>query len=452
MSNYLIKNANLVNEGKIQKADVFIKDEIIEKIYFHNNKHPLTELTDKDKTIIDAKGLYLIPGIIDDHVHFREPGLTHKADILSESKAAVAGGVTSYMEMPNTIPNTTTNNLLEDKFKLASEKSFANYSFYVGATNDNIDEISKVDTKNVCGIKVFMGSSTGNMLVDDNSILKEIFSINNLPIAAHCEDEEIIKKNTILYKDKYGDNIHPRFHKDIRSEEACYKASSKAIDLATKYNARLHILHISTAKEIELFTNSVPLKQKRITAEACPHHLWFDSDAYETKGTLIKLNPSIKTTKDKESLLQALLDNKIDLIGTDHAPHKLDEKQNSYFNAASGTPSIQFALLIMLELYHQKKISFEKIVEKMCHAPADCFNISKRGYIKEGYFADMVLIDLNKSWTLEKIDIRSKCAWSPFEGQIFNSKVTHTFVNGHLAYNNGIIDHSFRGKRLTFNR
>lgn len=452
MSNYLIKNANLVNEGKIQKADVLIEDGKIGKICYHNEKHPLPENTDKDKTIIDAKGLYLIPGIIDDHVHFREPGLTHKADILSESKAAIAGGVTSYMEMPNTIPNTTTNNLLEDKFKLASEKSLANYSFYIGATNDNIDEISKANAKKVCGIKVFMGSSTGNMLVDDNSILKEIFSLNNLPIAAHCEDEEIINKNTILYKDKYGDNIHPRFHKDIRSKEACYKASSKAIDLATKHNTRLHILHISTAKEIELFTNAIPLKQKRITAEVCPHHLWFDSDAYETKGTLIKLNPSIKTTKDKEALLKALLNNKIDLIGTDHAPHNLNEKQNSYFNSASGTPSIQFSLLIMLELYHQKKISLEKIVEKMCHAPADCFNISKRGYIKEGYFADMVLIDLNKSWTLGITDIISKCAWSPFEGQIFNSKVTHTFVNGHLAYNNGTIDEAFRGKRLIFNR
>jgi dihydroorotase len=402
--------------------------------------------------VIDAKGKYLLPGVIDDQVHFREPGLTHKAEIYTEAKAGVAGGVTSYMEMPNTVPNALTQKLLEDKYKRASEVSLANYSFFMGASNDNIEEVLKTDPKNVCGVKVFMGSSTGNMLVDNRTTLENIFSKCKLLIATHCEDEETIRANTENFKAMYGEDIPVECHPQIRSEEACYKSSSLAVELAKKYNTRLHILHISTAKELELFDNKTPLKEKRITAEACIHHLWFSEEDYKTKGNLIKWNPAVKTKNDRDAILKGVLENKIDVICTDHAPHTLEEKKQSYSKAPSGGPLIQHSLVTMLEFVQQKKITIEKVAEKMSHALADCFQIEKRGYIREGFFADLVLVDLNSPWKVEKENVLSKCGWSPFEGTAFHSKVTHTFVNGHLVYNEGKMDESKKGQRLTFNR
>lgn len=441
----LIRNASIVNENKISKGSVLIDGQFIAKI----GQEDSSWKADKE---INAEGKYLLPGCIDDQVHFREPGLTHKADIYTESKAAIAGGITSFMEMPNTVPNTLTQQLLEEKYKIASEKSLANFSFYMGASNDNIDEVLKTNPRNVCGIKIFMGSSTGNMLVDKTETLESIFSKCKMLITVHCEDEETIRTNSNIYKEKYGENVPIEFHPLIRSEEACYKSSSFAVDLARKYNTRLHILHISTEKELGLFDNKIPLKQKRITSEACVHHLWFTDEDYKTKGTLIKWNPAVKKRKDRDAILKAVIENKIDVIATDHAPHTIEEKKQSYFKAPSGGPLVQHALVAMLELHHQKKISLEKIVEKTSHAVADCFQMEKRGYIREGYFADLVLIDLNSPWNVDKTNILYKCSWSPFEGQKFNSKVTHTIVNGHLVYENGNFDESQKGNRLLFER
>ncbi len=446
--NYLITNTKIVNEGKIFIGSVWIRNGMIERI--------AEDDTVSEKVagyqIIDAGGKYLLPGVIDDQVHFRDPGLTHKADIYTESKAAVAGGITSFMEMPNTIPNALTQEILEEKYRLASEKSLANYSFYMGASNDNLDEILKTDPATVCGIKVFMGASTGNMLVNDPDTLKGIFKDAPTLVAVHCEDEDTIRASTKLFKDKYGEDIPIKFHPEIRSAEACFKSSSFAVGLARKYNTRLHVLHLSTAHEMSLFRNDIPLKEKQITAEVCVHHLWFSEEDYDRKGTFIKWNPAIKKISDRDGLWQALLDDRLDVIATDHAPHTLTEKQNSYFKAPSGGPLVQHSLIAMLEFYHHGKISLEKIVEKMCHAPADCFSVDRRGYIREGYFADFVLVDMENQWTVEKENILYKCGWSPFEGEMFNSRVTHTFVNGQLVYNNGNFDESVKGQRLRFNR
>ncbi|HWZ22775.1 MAG TPA: dihydroorotase, partial [Cytophagaceae bacterium] len=403
-------------------------------------------------TVIDAKGKYLIPGIIDDQVHFREPGLTHKATIYTESKAAVAGGVTSFMEMPNTVPNTLTQELLQDKYQIGANTSLANYSFFMGVSNDNYDEAMRTNIHEVCGLKIFMGSSTGNMLVDNISTLEKIFSNANLLIATHCEDEAIIKANMALYKERYGDDVPAHCHPEIRSEEACFKSSSMAIELAKKYNTRLHVLHISTEEELVLFRNDIPLKEKRITAEVCIHHLLFDKRHYEFLGNLIKWNPAVKEARHKKSLLKALLDDRLDIIATDHAPHTWEEKHKHYWEAPSGGPLIQHSLSTMLEFYHEGKITLEKIVEKMSHAPADCFQIKERGYIREGYYADLVLVDLHKPWFVNKENILYKCGWSAFEGYSFQSQITHTFVSGHLAYFEGKFDESKTGERLLFNR
>lgn len=439
----LIKNAWIVNEGKITKGDVLIENEWISQITAPG------KISTADN-IIDAEGQYLFPGCIDDQVHFREPGLTHKAEIYTEAKSAVAGGITSFMEMPNTVPNTFTQQLLEDKYTRASVVSLANYSFYMGASNDNIDEVLKINPANVCGVKVFMGSSTGNMLVDNRQTLEALFSTCKLLIATHCEDEATIRHNTEVYKQKYGDAVPVECHPLIRSGEACYKSSSLAVELAKKYNTRLHILHISTAKEVDLFDNTKPLKEKRITAEACIHHLWFSDADYKTKGNFIKWNPAIKKASDRDAILKAVLDNKIDVVATDHAPHTKEEKSQPYLKAPSGGPLVQHSLNAMLELHHQKKITLEKIAEKMAHAVADCFRIEKRGYIREQYYADLVLVDLKKEYTVEPSNILSKCGWSPFEGQTFHSIITHTFVNGHLVYKNGVFDETKKGKRLHF--
>ncbi len=441
----LIINVNIVNEGKTFKGNILIDGNFISKI----SEQPIIEKADKT---IDAKGQYLFPGCIDDQVHFREPGLTHKADIYTESKAAVAGGITSYMEMPNTKPQTLTQELLEEKYKTGAKNSLANFSFFMGASNDNIEEVLKTNGKNVCGIKIFMGSSTGNMLVDKNEVLEKIFSQSKLLIATHCEDEETVRANLLAYKSEYGENIPVECHPLIRNVEACYRSSSKAVELATKYNTRLHILHISTAKELSLFDNKKALKDKRITAEACIHHLWFSDADYKTKGNFIKWNPAVKTAADRDAILQGVLDNKIDVIATDHAPHTIEEKNAKYLEAPSGGPLVQHALVAMLELHHRGKITLEKVAEKMSHAVADCFQIEKRGYIREGYYADLVLVDLNSTWTVEKSNLLYKCNWSPFEGQIFKSKVTHTFVSGHLAYHNDHFDESQKGMRLLFQR
>jgi dihydroorotase len=445
MASILITNARVVNEGKIREVDVLVKNEFIAKI------DAVISGNDVDK-IIDAKGQYLLPGLIDDQVHFREPGLTHKAEIYTEARAAVAGGVTSFMEMPNTVPNTLSQELLQDKYDIAEQRSLANYSFFMGAGNDNIDEVLKTDPKSVCGIKVFMGSSTGNMLVDNPDTLENLFSKAPILIATHCEDEATIRHNTEIYKEKYGEDMPIECHPLIRSEEACYTSSSMAVALAKKHGTRLHILHISTAKELELFDNSIPLSQKKITAEACIHHLWFNDADYKSKGSFIKWNPAVKTKNDQEAILKAVLDNTIDVIATDHAPHTLEEKSNSYFNAPSGGPLVQHSLVALLQMHHQGKISLEQIVDKASHCPAILFEIEKRGYIREGYFADLVLVDLNDPWTVDKTNILSKCKWSPFEGTTFKSKVTHTLVSGHLAYENGVLNESQKGKRLTFNR
>ena len=444
MSSTLIRNALLINEGKIFLADVFIQNGLIAQI-------GLSLDVQADKSV-DAEGKYLIPGVIDDQVHFREPGLTHKGELYTESKAAVAGGITSFMEMPNTKPQTLTQELLEQKYQRAKEVSLANYSFFMGASNDNLEEVLKTDPKNVGAIKIFMGSSTGNMLVDDKTVLENIFEKSKMLIAVHCEDEATIQQNTAHYKSIYGEDVPIEMHPKIRSDEACYKSSSMAIELAKKHNTRLHVFHLSTAKEMELFRNDIPLKEKRITAEVCVHHLWFDDSQYVDKGTHIKWNPAVKSKADKEAVFEALLDDKIDIIATDHAPHTLEEKNNTYFNAPSGGPLVQHALVAMLELYHQGKIRLEKIVEKMCHAPAICFKVENRGFIREGYAADLVLVEIDNPWEVNKDNILYKCAWSPFEGNTFKSRVTHTWVNGHLAYQNGSFDESQKGHRLTFDR
>ena len=446
MSATLIKNARIVNEGKIEQLDVLIEGEIITEIDQNIAETPLNTV------IIDARDKFLIPGVIDDQVHFREPGLTHKADISSESRAAVAGGITSYIEMPNTNPQATTQKLLEDKFEIAAKSSYANYSFMFGGTNDNLEELLRTNPKKVAGIKLFLGSSTGNMLVDDEEILEKIFSLTKLLIAVHCEDEATIKNNLDKQKTIYGDDIPIKLHPKIRSEEACFISSSKAVALAKKTGARLHIFHLSTAKETDLFTNKIPLEDKKITAEVCVHHLWFDDKDYDTKGTLIKWNPAIKSAKDKEGLWKALLDGRIDVIATDHAPHTLTEKQQVYTKAPSGGPLVQHALLAMLEFVQKEKISMVKMVEKMCHNPAKLFKIEKRGFIKKGYFADLVLIDTSKSQLVTKENVLYKCGWSPFEGVTFHTTITHTFVNGNLMYDQGKFNNEIKGKRLKFNR
>jgi len=448
---YHIKNARVVNEGKIFSSDIVIRSGKIDKIFRPGDMNEKT-ISDKDLITIDATGKILIPGVIDDQVHFREPGLTHKADIYTESKAAVAGGITSFMEMPNTIPNTLTQELLEKKYRLASERSLANYSFYMGASNDNIDEILKTNPQNVCGIKVFMGASTGNMLVDNIDALNEIFSKSKLIVATHCEDENTIKTNSNIFREKYGENVPIEAHPLIRSDEACYKSTKLAVKLAKLHNTRLHILHLSTAKELELFVNDIPLKKKRITSEVCVHHLWFNSSDYGRFGTKIKWNPAIKTKNDQEKLLEALLDDRLDVIATDHAPHTSDEKNNSYFKAPSGGPLVQHSLLAMLDFYKSGKISIEKIVEKMCHSPAVCFEIEDRGLIREGFWADLVLVDPDKETRVDKNNILYKCGWSPFEDHTFQTTITHTFVNGNLVYQNGEFDESTKGQRLLFDR
>jgi dihydroorotase len=441
---YLIKNANIVNEGKIFNADLIIDNGIIECI------NTISDLCVDNCTVIDATGKYLLPGAIDDQVHFREPGLTHKGDIQEGSMAAVAGGTTSFMDMPNVIPQTTTIERLEDKYNIASEKSLANYSFYLGATNDNIEEIKKINPKTTCGLKVFMGSSTGNMLVDRDDKLEEIFAQCPTLIATHCEDTPTIDANTKIFVEKYGDDIPYECHPLIRSAEACYKSSSKAVALAKRLNTRLHILHLSTAKETELFSIE-DRKEKRITGEVCVHHLWFNDEAYKEKGNFVRWNPAIKTEEDRVGLLKALKEGRLDVIATDHAPHTIKEKTGVYTKAAGGGPLVQHSLICMLELARKGEISIEQVVDKMCHAPADIFSIEKRGYIREGYHADLCLIS-EEAWTVNKKNLLYKCGWSSFEGTTFNYKVEKTFVNGELIYDNGIFHDSIKGQRLVFNR
>lgn len=445
MKDILFKAATVVNEGTTNVLDVLISNGRIQKIA------PLIE-AGTGVTVVNAEGKFLLPGCIDDQVHFREPGLTHKANIFTESRAAVAGGITSFMEMPNTVPNALTQELLEDKYTIASNTSIANYSFFMGASNDNLDEVLKTNPKNVCGVKIFMGSSTGNMLVDNEQTLENLFSKVPMLIATHCEDEATIRRNTELAKEKYGDEVPIWEHPNIRSEEACYLSSSMAVRLAKKHNSRLHILHISTAKELELFDNSIPLSKKRITAEACVHHLWFTDEDYQDKGTLIKWNPAVKRKSDRDAILKAVVEDRIDVIATDHAPHTLDEKANSYFNAPSGGPLVQHALLAMLEKSKDGLITMEKVVEKMAHSPAILFEIEDRGFIREGYFADLVLVDPAVSTTVSKDNILYKCGWSPFEGVTFSNTISATYVNGNCVYEDGKIIESALGSRLTFNR
>ncbi len=442
----LIKNARIVNEGKIFKGAVLVDGEFIARVY-EGEFIPAEEL--KNISVIDADGKFLIPGVIDDQVHFREPGLTHKGEIATESRAAVAGGVTSYMEMPNTNPQTVTQELLEQKYQLAARVSAANFSFYMGATNDNLDEVLKTDGSKVCGIKIFMGSSTGNMLVDKEEVLAEIFRSTKLLVATHCEDEPTIIRNTALYREKYGEFVPISAHPKIRSAEACYKSSAKAVELAAKFGTRLHVLHLSTADEMKLFSAG-PVSQKHITAEVCVHHLWFDEHDYVKYGTRIKWNPAVKSADDKAALWEALRSDRIDVIATDHAPHTLDEKEHSYFKAPSGGPLVQHSLVAMLELSKNGLISTERVVEKMCHAPADLYRIDRRGYIREGYYADLVLVDPTSHWTVSPENILYKCGWSPFEGLSFTHQVTHTFVNGGLVYQDGKIVSDQSGKRLMF--
>jgi dihydroorotase len=444
MKTTLIKNAIIVNEGKQMQLDLLIAGDRIARI-------------DKDITaagahIIDAAGMFLIPGAIDDQVHFREPGLTHKGEIYTEAKAAVAGGITSYMEMPNTIPNVFTQELLADKYQRAAQVSLANYSFFMGASNTNLEEVLKTNPENVCGVKIFMGSSTGNMLVDDEQVLSDLFRSCTALIATHCEDEQTVKHNLALYKAKYDTKVTPEMHHLIRSEQACYLSSSKAVLLAKKYQTRLHILHISTAIETALFDNTLALKDKLITSEACIHHLWFSEADYATKGNWIKWNPAIKTANDRDAILAAVLSDHIDVIATDHAPHTIEEKSTDYLNAPSGGPLVQHSIIAMLELVKQGKISIEKVVEKMAHNPAILFNIKERGYIREGYFADLVLVNPNLPQTVTKTNLLYKCGWSPFEGYTFSNSINSTFVNGHLAYHQGQFDESQKGSRLLFNK
>lgn len=445
MAKVLLKGATLVNEGKEFVADVLIDGKRISKI-------ASSIAVDSSVNEMNCEGLHLLPGCIDDQVHFREPGLTHKATIQSESRAAVAGGITSFMEMPNTVPNTLTQELLEAKYQRASEVSPANYSFFMGASNDNYEEVMKTNIQNVCGVKIFMGSSTGNMLVDNTSTLEHLFANVPMLIATHCEDEATIRKNLEEYKEQYGEDIPMSAHPLIRSAEACYLSSSKAVELAKKNNTRLHILHISTGIETELFRNDIPLEQKRITAEACIHHLWFSDADYADKGAWIKWNPAVKTAADKDQIWKALLDNRIDVIATDHAPHTIEEKQQKYLQAPSGGPLVQHALLAMLDASANGKIPLVRVVEKMAHAVASCFQIKDRGFLREGYFADLVLVDLNKKSNVTKESLLSQCAWSPFEGTTFSSSIEKTFVNGELVYDNGHLTGVQSGERLLFNR
>lgn len=448
-TSYYIRNAAVVNEGSIIKANIAVSNGLIESII------PAEAADDKrfaGYSIIEAEGLHLLPGIIDDQVHFREPGLTHKGDIYTESRAAVAGGITSFMEMPNTIPNTLTQELLEEKYAIGAKSSLANYSFYMGASNDNLDEVIRTDPRMVCGIKVFMGSSTGNMLVDKPETLKGIFSQAPCLVAVHCEHEPTVHANFIRFHKQYADDAPASIHPQIRSAEACYRSSSEAVALAEKYNTRLHILHLSTAMEMDLFTNAIPLDKKRITAEVCLHHLWFSDTDYQHKGNMIKWNPAIKSNADREALMESLLSGKIDVVATDHAPHTLSEKTRPYFHSPSGGPMVQHLLPAMLSLHRKGKISLEKLVEKMCHNPAICFQVHKRGFIREGYFADLVLVDLNKQWVVNKNNILYKSGWSPFEGTTLEASVSHTFVNGNLVYENGTLHDKILGQRLTFDR
>lgn len=446
MKQTVIQNATIINEGKSFIGSVLIENEFIKTIYTGN----VPEAILKNALVIDGTGKWLLPGVIDDQVHFREPGLTYKADIYTESRAAVAGGTTSYLEMPNTKPPATTVGEINKKFDRAAETSLANYSFYLGATNDNLEELKKADKKRICGIKVFMGSSTGNMLVDKQETLKKIFSEIDMLIATHCESETIIQQNIAYYKSLYGENLSIRFHPLIRSEEACYQSSAHAVELARKYGSRLHILHLSTAKELTLL-ESGPLSEKHITAEVCVHHLWFDDRDYETYGNLIKWNPAIKTETDKTALIEAVNNNKIDIVATDHAPHLLSEKQGNIFQAASGGPLVQHSLLLMLELSKQGKINKETVIEKMCHAPARLFHIEKRGFIREGYYADLVVVNPQESFTVTPENILYKCKWSPFEGQTFSSRISKTFVNGNMVYDEGKFSENTTGKELVFN-
>lgn len=447
MSIILIRNAIIVNEGRIFKGELLIKDELISAVGL-----PATLQPPAGAKVIDASGLYLLPGVIDDQVHFREPGLTHKGDIFSESRAAAAGGITSFMDMPNTNPPATTIELLNEKFLIAADKSLVNFSFYLGATNSNIGEVMKADPAEVCGIKLFMGSSTGNMLVDNQDALKDLFSKAEIILACHCESEPVIKRNTDFYRKEYGDEIPVRMHSFIRSRDACFASSSAAVRLAMEYNTRLHILHLSTADEMKLFGNELPLSQKRITGEVCIHHLWFDETSYDEKGTLIKWNPAIKTRFDRDALIHATANDTIDIVATDHAPHTLEEKEQNYFKAPSGGPLVQHSLVAMMELWHRKIFTLEKIVEKMCHNPAILFNIKGRGFIREGYKADLCLVNPDKPWEVSKANILYKCGWSPFEGTTFRSRVAMTIVNGTVVYDDGIFNEDFRGQKLQFER
>lgn len=445
IKNYIIRNAEVVNEGSIRNVDILVQNGRIEKI--------ASQISVSGKfEEINAEGLHLLPGAIDDQVHFREPGLTHKAEIYTEAKAAVAGGVTSFMEMPNVIPQTVTQKLLAEKYEMGRQKSLANYSFFMGTTNDNYNEVMRTDPQTVCGLKIFMGSSTGNMLVDDELILNKIFADTPLLIATHCEDEATVKANLVKFEEMYGYDIPFEAHPAIRSHEACYLSSSFAVGLAKKHNTRLHILHISTGQETALFTNTIPLAQKRITAEACIHHLWFSDEDYKTKGPWIKWNPAVKTAADRDEIWKALLDDRIDVIATDHAPHTKEEKLGNYLTAPSGGPLVQHSVVAMLDFYHQGKITLERIVEKMAHAPAVLFQVKERGFIREGYFADLVLVDLHKNWEVKPDNILSKCKWSPFEGHQFQSSIEKVFVSGHLAYDQGQFDENKKGERLTFTR
>ncbi|MEJ6798027.1 MAG: dihydroorotase [Crocinitomicaceae bacterium] len=445
MMRYLLKNGMVINEGKTFSSDVLIVNDRIEKMA--QNIHGTGTETE-----INCEGKYIVPGCIDDQVHFREPGLTHKGEIFTESRAAVAGGITSFMEMPNTVPNALTQELLEDKYVIASKKSITNYSFFMGASNDNLEEVLKTNDKNVCGVKIFMGSSTGNMLVDNELALNGLFSKVNMLIATHCEDESTIRENIELFKQKYGEDVPMSAHPLIRSEEACYLSSSRAVALAKKHGTRLHILHISTAKEVGLFDAHTPLSQKKITAEACVHHLWFSDKDYDEKGVFIKWNPAVKTARDREGIWQGVLANAIDVIATDHAPHTLEEKAGKYFQAPSGGPLVQHALIAMFEKAKEGKISKERVIEKMAHAPAQLFAVENRGYVREGYFADLVIVDPNKSTTVTKENLLYKCGWSPFEGVSFSHSIDSTFVNGNMVYNNGQINNLTSGHRLLFNR
>lgn len=442
----LIKNARIVNEGLTQEGDLLIENGRIA----HVDRHISPK--NGNVKIIDAHGMYLIPGVIDDQVHFREPGLTHKAEIATESRAAVAGGITSYIEQPNTIPQATTVELVEKKYERAAEVSAANYAFNIGATNDNVEELLKVDKTRIPGVKIFMGSSTGNMLVDDLKSLERIFSEVDNQLITHCEDEATIKANLEKYKAEYGDDIPMKYHPIIRSAEACYLSSSTAVDLAKKHDSRLHVYHISTGIETDLFDNKLPLGEKKITAEACVHHLWFNDEDYDSKGTFIKWNPAVKTENDRKAIWEALLDDRIDVIATDHAPHTREEKNNPYTSAPSGGPLVQHALVAMMEYVTDETISMEKLVEKMCHNPAILFNIKERGFIREGYHADLVLVEASRPWTVNDENVLSKCGWSPFEGSTFKARVSHTFVNGKVVYKNGQFDDSVRGERLYFDR